>query len=149
MRTRVTVVCLSVCYRSTTCLRILYNKMNIPGDFTLISKGFQLRDSLKSFRSRVTASIVHFSMLGQPFLSFRDCKRRTLHTWFRILPSLLGMHCESIYSALPSRLPSVAFLFSTSSCALAFSYRSQVELGRKVRITYTTSSHGLQLALVW
>ena len=40
-------------------------------------------------------------------------------------------------------------LFSTSSCALAFSYRSQVELGRKVCITYTTSSHGLQLALVW
>ena len=31
-------------------------------------------------------------------------------------------------------------------CALAFSYRSQVELGRKVGITYTTSSHGLQLA---
>ena len=40
-------------------------------------------------------------------------------------------------------------LFSTSSCALAFSYRSQVKLGRKVCITYTTSSHGLQLALVW
>ena len=39
--------------------------------------------------------------------------------------------------------------FVASSCALAFSYRSQVELGRKVRITYTTSSHGLQLALVW
>ena len=43
----------------------------------------------------------------------------------------------------------MAFLFSTSSCALAFSYRSQVELGRKVGITYTMSSHGLQLALVW
>ena len=41
----------------------------------------------------------------------------------------------------------MAFLFSTSSCALAFSYRSQVELSRKVCITYTTSSHGLQLAL--
>ena len=29
-----------------------------------------------------------------------------------------------------------------------FSSRSQVELGRKVSITNTTSSHGLQLALV-
>ena len=42
MRTRVTVVCVSVCYRSTDCSKGLYNKMNIPGDFTLISKGFQL-----------------------------------------------------------------------------------------------------------
>ena len=57
MRTRVTVVCLSVClsvcYRSTACLRSLYNKMDISDDFTLISEGFQVRDFSKklSFKS--------------------------------------------------------------------------------------------------
>ena len=38
---------------------------------------------------------------------------------------------HALWSALPSRSPSVAFLLSTSICALAFSSRSQVELGRK------------------
>ena len=46
-------VCLSVCYQSTDFLRSLYNKVNIPDDFTLISKGFQLWDFSKklSFKS--------------------------------------------------------------------------------------------------
>ena len=85
-----------VCYRSIDFLRGLYNKMNITDYFTLISKGFQLRGFSKSFRSRVTASIVHFGALGRSFLSSRDLKWHTLHTWLRILPGSLGMPCESI-----------------------------------------------------
>ena len=61
MRMRITVVCLSVClfvclcvcYQSTDFLRGLYNKVDIPDDFTLISEGFQLRNFSKmlSFKS--------------------------------------------------------------------------------------------------
>ena len=53
IRMRVTVVSLSICYQSTDFLRSLYNKVNIPDDFTLISKGFQLWDFSKklSFKS--------------------------------------------------------------------------------------------------
>ena len=51
MRTRVTVVCLSVClfvcYRSTACVGHLCNKMNVPANFVPNSKGFQLRDFAK------------------------------------------------------------------------------------------------------
>ena len=54
-------VCLCVCYQSTDFLRCLYNKRNIPARFRPISKGFQLRDGI---RSRVTASFVHFIRLG-------------------------------------------------------------------------------------
>ena len=94
--TRVMVVCLCVCYQSIDFLRGLYNKVDIPDDFTLISKGFQLRNFSKMLSFRVTASIVHFSALSRPFLSYRDCKWRTLHMWLRILPGSLGMRCESI-----------------------------------------------------
>ena len=89
-------VCLYVCYRSTDFLRGLYNKMNILNDFKLSSKGFQLRDFSKklSFNSYSFSRL--FSALGRPFLSSRDRKRRTLHTWLRILPGSLGMRCESI-----------------------------------------------------
>ena len=60
MRTRVTVVslfvclfvclcvCLSVCYCSTAYLWHLYEKINIPANFSLNSKDFQLRDWAKT-----------------------------------------------------------------------------------------------------
>ena len=47
MCTRVMVVCLSVCYQSTACLRPLCNKMDIPANFLPNSQDFQLRDIAK------------------------------------------------------------------------------------------------------
>ena len=61
MRTRVTVGF----YQSTDFLRLLYKKMNIPVDFTPISKGFKHRDSLRSFRLKV--SFICFSVPSQRF----------------------------------------------------------------------------------
>ena len=49
MRTRVTVVCESVCYQSTACLRPLCNKMDIPANFSLNSQDFQRRDFATMF----------------------------------------------------------------------------------------------------
>ena len=62
-------VCLSVCYQSTDFFKMFM--LNIPDNFTLISKGFQLAKqfSLKNFRSIITASIVCFSTLSWPFVS--------------------------------------------------------------------------------
>ena len=49
MRTKVTVVSLSVCSPSTACVRHLCNKMNLPANFVPNSKDFQLWDFAKKF----------------------------------------------------------------------------------------------------
>jgi hypothetical protein len=66
MRTRVTVVSLFICYHSTACIRRLCNKMNVPANFTLNSKGFQLRDFAKKLS--VTCYRIFF-VIAWPFFS--------------------------------------------------------------------------------
>ena len=64
---------LSVCYQSTTCLRLLCNKMNIPTNFSPSSQDFQLRDFVKCFLSRVTAVFFPFSATSTIFF-LQFCK---------------------------------------------------------------------------
>ena len=77
-------VCLSVCSQSTDFLRGLYNKINIPDDFTLISKGFQLRDFSKRLLVKSFSFNCSFDSAKSAILSSRDRKQqskwRTLHT---------------------------------------------------------------------
>ena len=74
MRMRVTVVCLSVCYRSTACVGHSCNKMNMPANFAPNSKDFQLRDFAKRlsltsyslfFVFSIARSAWHFSVNSQ------------------------------------------------------------------------------------
>ena len=48
-------VSLSVCYQSSTIIRCLCDKLNLPDRSSLNLEGFQLADLLKRFLSRVIA----------------------------------------------------------------------------------------------
>ena len=55
-------VCVYVCYQHSGYKKLLYNKLNKPARFTLVSLDLQLWICLKLFLSRVTAFFAYFSM---------------------------------------------------------------------------------------
>ena len=84
MRTRVTVVCLFVCYQSTDCLRDLHIKMNILAGFTLDVEDFQLRDFFK------TLSFKTYSFIWRAKAAIFFFIRKVIFLVLRCLPIYTG-----------------------------------------------------------
>ena len=80
MRTRVTVLCLSVCYQSPGFYSRLYDKFDIPACSSLVFLGFQLSDFDKTVSFVFFGAFHGYFVVSSPYERFRILLVATV-TW--------------------------------------------------------------------